>query len=80
MVEIINEEKYLKETNKWDINKWKQEMNINKVKVGDIIEGLWYPEGYFNGVVELIEGKKGIKTSNDTIAHLKYSYSFRVVK
>ena len=72
------ERRYIHDTKDWSQKKWRKEMNINKVKVGDFVEGMWFPDGYFYGKVEMIGRKKGFLTQDNTIAFLSDAHGFRV--
>lgn len=76
----MGKRKYLDETKNWNVSKWKKHMNINKVHVGDIVEGIWFPDGYFSGKIEMICRKKGFLTKDGSVALLSDAHSFRVKK
>jgi hypothetical protein len=75
-----NESKFLRETKNWTKKDWKKAMNISKVKMGGVVEGLWYPEGYFCGKVKNIGKEKGVDLGKGEVAPLNTAFSFRVVK
>lgn len=72
------EKKYLKETENWTQKEWKKEMNLNNIKIGDKIEGIWYPFGYVSGIVEKNE-QDLIIAKKYSIFNLDIAYSFRKV-